>query len=187
MLLAFICDTVLVIGERWCERVNIEKIRDVVMEKHANQKRIQGTPYYLHPIAVAELLASKGYDINYQVVGLFHDLLEDTDTTCEELLEVSTAEIVEAVRLVTKETGYQMAEYVNRIEKNDLAKMVKLADRVHNLQEAKFASIHWIRKYLVETKLWYLELAKDTPFEQELNYWVNFLDNEINSSVCDII
>lgn len=158
--------------------MNIEKIKEFVVKRHASQKRIQGTPYYLHPIAVAEMLDRKGYGIDYQVVGLFHDLLEDTSTTCEELLALSTHEIVEAVQLVTKEKGYQMAEYISRIEENELAKMVKLADRVHNLQEAKFASMKWIQKYLLETKRWYLKLAKDTPFEQELIYWVDFLDNE---------
>lgn len=158
--------------------MDIEKITEFVIEKHAGQKRIQGTPYYLHPIAVAELLASKGFDSDYQVVGLFHDLLEDTDATSQELLELSTPDIVEAVRLVTKEKNYQMAEYIYRIENNKLAKMVKLADRVHNLQEANFASIKWIQKYVLETKEWYLELAKGTPFEQEILYWVDWLSAE---------
>lgn len=161
--------------------MDIEKVKEFVIKKHAGQKRIQGTPYYLHPISVAELLASKGYDRDYQVVGLFHDLLEDTDTTSQELLELSTPEIVEAVQLVTKEKNYQMAEYIYRIGNNKLAKMAKLADRVHNLQEAKFASMQWIQKYVLETKQWYLELAKDTPFEQEILYWIDCLDTESKS------
>jgi len=40
-------------------------------EKHVNQKRKDGTPYIFHPLAVAELLKRYGYDIDYQVAGIF--------------------------------------------------------------------------------------------------------------------
>ena len=38
-----------------------------------------------HPLAVAELLKRYGYDIDYQVAGVLHDVLEDTDATDEEV------------------------------------------------------------------------------------------------------
>lgn len=145
-----------------------EEMIEYIQEKHKGQKRKQGTPYYLHPIAVSNLLKEKGFPMDYQIVGLFHDLLEDTDTTYEEILEKTNPEIAEAVRLVTKEPGYQMKEYMNRIKKNDMARMVKLADRIHNLSEAHFASILFQKKYIYETEKWFFDLAKDTVFEQDL-------------------
>lgn len=97
-----------------------------------------------------------------------HDLLEDTDTTYDEILKISNIEIAEAVRLVTKEKGYNMFEYMDRIKKNEMAKMVKLADRIHNLSEVHLASARFQDKYIRETEQWFIDLARGTVFEQEL-------------------
>lgn len=148
--------------------MTLEVIKEFVKNKHGNQKRKQGTPYYLHPFAVANILEKKGYDINYQIAGLFHDLLEDTETTEYELLELSNKNIVESVKLLTKEKNYNMADYIDKIEKNEIAKVVKLTDRLHNLLEAHLASDEFIIKYIKETEQWYLKMAKDTAFENEL-------------------
>lgn len=100
--------------------------------------------------------------------GLFHDLLEDTDATYEEIEKLSNARIAEAVKLLTKELGYIMQNYIERIKNNDIAKMVKLADRIHNLSEAKLASIDFQVKYIKETEDWFIDLAKGTIFENDL-------------------
>ena len=62
---------------------------EYVKEKHKGQFRKQGTPYYLHPFAVSKILKDKGFDTEYQIAGLFHDLLEDTDTSYEEIIDIS--------------------------------------------------------------------------------------------------
>lgn len=100
--------------------------------------------------------------------GLFHDLLEDTDSTYEEIEKLSNARIAEVVKLLTKEPGYIMQNYIERIKNNDIARMVKLADRVHNLSEAKLAFIDFQVKYIKETEDWFIDLAKDTIFENDL-------------------
>jgi Guanosine polyphosphate pyrophosphohydrolases/synthetases len=150
-----------------------------VKERHGKQTRKQGTPYYLHPFAVAEILKSKGFGEDYQFAGLGHDLLEDTKTTYEEILNLANEKIAKAIVLVTKEENYNMEEYINRINQNEIAKAVKLADRLHNLSEAHVASIKWIEKYILETKTWYLDMAKDTPFEKELLELVKSLEKQI--------
>lgn len=141
---------------------------EFIKQKHKGQKRIQGTLYYLHPVAVSDILENKGFSINYQIAGLMHDLLEDTDTTYDEILKISNIEIAEAVRLVTKEKGYNMFEYMDRIKKNEMAKMVKLADRIHNLSEVHLASARFQDKYIRETEQWFIDLARETVFEQDL-------------------
>lgn len=148
--------------------MNLESVKAYVKNKHGVQKRKQGTPYYLHPFEVQRILQKKGYSEEYQAAGLCHDLLEDTDATEKEILELTSKEVLEAVKLVTKEQGYQMIEYIGRISKNSIAKAVKLADRLHNLQEAPLASKEFQIKYRKETEEWYLELAKDTMFEKEI-------------------
>ena len=51
--------------------------------KHEGQYRKGGAPYITHPVAVANILKEKGFNEDYQIAGIFHDLLEDTDATLE--------------------------------------------------------------------------------------------------------
>ena len=61
-----------------------------------------------------------------------------------------------------------MEEYIYNISNNELAKMVKIADRIHNLSEAYLASKSFQEKYIKETTKWYIPLAKGTIFENDL-------------------
>lgn len=141
---------------------------EYIKEKHKGQFRKQGTPYYLHPLAVSKILKDKGFDTEYQIAGLFHDLLEDTDTSFKEIKEISNRHIAVAVLLVTKEPDYIKESYYRRIKKNNMARMVKLADRLHNLSEAHFADRDFQKKYIKETEEWFIDLAKDTVFEKDI-------------------
>ena len=129
--------------------------------KHKGQKRIGGDDYITHPIAVSEIVNNQGFDENYQITALFHDLLEDTDTTEEEILKYGNQEILEAVKLLTKKKGYDMAEYINAIKQNPIAFAVKAADRLHNLQCAIITDEEFKRKYILETVDWYMDFSPE--------------------------
>lgn len=161
--------------------MNIEKCIEFMKQKHEGQKRKQGTPYYTHPLAVSNMLKENGFNEEYQIAGLFHDLLEDTDCTENEILELSNNNVLEAVKLLTKTKGYIMSEYVEKISQNSIAKMVKLADRIHNLSEAKSASKEFQIKYIKETEEWYINLAKNTIFEEELNQKLYFIKENVKN------
>ena len=150
------------------EQDKIEYAIYYATKAHKGQKRKQGTPYYMHPLEVSKILKEKGFSKEYQIVGLFHDLLEDTDAAYEEIERLTNKEIAEAVKLLTKEPGYCMKEYIERIEKNYMAKIVKLADRIHNLSEAHLASSDFQERYVKETEKWFIGLAKGTKFEEDL-------------------
>ena len=128
-------------------------------EKQKGQKRIGGDDYITHPIAVSEIVKNQGFDENYQITALFHDLLEDTDATEEEILKDGNQEILEAVNLLTKKKGYDMAEYINSIKQNPIAFAVKAADRLHNLECAIITNEEFKRKYILETVDWYLDFS----------------------------
>lgn len=161
--------------------MEIEGIKKFVKQRHEGQFRKQGTPYYLHPFAVCEILKEKGFGASYQVTGLLHDIIEDTNTTYEELNRITKKEIVNAVRILTKEKEYQMKEYILRISENPMAKMVKLADRIHNLEESILASKDFQVRYLKETQEYYIDLAKGSVFEKDLYKVIkkvrNFIEN----------
>ena len=129
--------------------------------KHKGQFRKGGLRYITHPVAVAELLYNKGYSEPYLIAALFHDLLEDTDAAEEELLQFCTEDVLEAVKLVTKEKGYSQAEYIKRIKGNPIAFAVKGADRLHNCLCATEADEAFRIKYIKETVEWYLDFNEE--------------------------
>ena len=129
--------------------------------KHKGQKRIGGDDYITHPIAVLKIVKNQGFDENYQITALFHDLLEDTDAAEEDILYYGNERILEAVKLLTKKKGYVMSEYIEAIKNNPIAFAVKAADRLHNLQCAIVANEDFKRKYILETVDWYLDFSVD--------------------------
>jgi (p)ppGpp synthase/HD superfamily hydrolase len=134
---------------------------DFATEKHKGQKRIGGDDYITHPIAVCEMVKKQGYGEDYQITALFHDLLEDTSATEQEILEYGNEEILTAVKLLTKQKGYDMAEYIGSIKANKIAFAIKTADRLHNLQCATITDDEFKRKYILETVDWYLDFSPE--------------------------
>lgn len=132
-------------------------------KKHKGQFRIGGDEYITHPMAVAEIVRQNGYGIDVQITALFHDLLEDTDATDDEILKLGNEEILKAVKLLTKQKGYNMAEYIKGICQNETAFAVKTADRLHNLRCALVADTEFKRKYILETVDWYLDFSAEIP------------------------
>lgn len=127
---------------------------DFASERHAGQKRLSGESYIVHPFEVASILASLGLDVDTIAAGLLHDVIEDTDTTREEISEKFGPKIAELVDGVTRlgaidfsklpEGDIQEAKFKSMIE--DLRKfflamaqdirvvIIKLADRLHNMR-----------------------------------------------------
>lgn len=134
-----------------------EKVIRYAETKHAGQKRKNGDDYITHPKRVAEMLKNSGYDIDTVIAGLFHDLLEDTDATENEILELAGPSVLEAVRLVTKTKRKSSKDYIADILKNPIAKAVKNADRIDNLTDARSSTDDsFMQRYLQNTKEYYV-------------------------------
>ncbi|MGN0180457.1 MAG: HD domain-containing protein [Monoglobaceae bacterium] len=132
-------------------------------EKHKGQFRIGGAEYITHPMAVSEIIRERGYGTDFRIAALFHDLLEDTDAKESEIIEYGDEQILNAVKLLTKEKGYKMEEYVAGIRSNKMAFAVKAADRLHNLRCALVTDTEFKRKYIFETVDWYLDFSPEIP------------------------
>ncbi len=130
-------------------------------KKHEGQCRIGGIPYITHPIEVANILREKGYDLDYQIAGLFHDLLEDTDATEQEIVSLGGTDVLEAVKLVTKYEGYVMTDYIAGIKENPMAAAVKAADRLHNLRCAVEADRAFRHRYILDSIKWYTDFSPE--------------------------
>jgi len=143
------------------DRERYEKALAFAKEKHEGQYRIGGEKYITHPVAVAEILREQGYDTDYQIAALFHDLLEDTDATEAELLALSNERVVKAVCLLTKPEPCNMAHYVHGVKSDEMAFAVKKADRLHNLRCAVCTGVEFRKRYVEETKKWYYDFSEE--------------------------
>lgn len=143
------------------EKERYQKAEAFATEKHKGQFRIGGEPYIMHPLAVAEIVRNQGYGMDYQITALFHDLLEDTDATEEETLILVVHGCWKLVRLLTKQEGYVMAEYVAGVRSNPIAFVVKAADRLHNLRTAFCTDEAFRRAYVLETRQWYMDFSDE--------------------------
>lgn len=98
---------------------------------HADQFDKAGQPYILHPLAVMNILQTT--DEQLQCIALLHDVLEDTDTSVDDLYAIGcTNRIVDAVLMLTKAEGQTYEEYKACVCSNEDAMRVKMADLQHN-------------------------------------------------------
>lgn len=155
-------------GKKFSNEMLIQIAIEFATKKHFGQKRIGGLAYITHPIAVGKILESKGFDIETVIAGIYHDLAEDTDATEEEIIRYGSERILTIVKLLTKTPGYIMKDYIFAICQNERAKMVKLADRLHNLLSAVVANEKFRIRYIKETEDYYVDMAKGTPFEEDI-------------------
>ena len=127
----------------------IMKAFNYANEKHKYQKRGSGEPYIIHPINVAYILAEIGLDDSTICAALLHDVVEDTDTTHEDIVENFGIEIADMVQGVTKLGNIQFATIeetqVENYRRMFLAMgkdirviLIKLADRLHNMRTLKY-------------------------------------------------
>lgn len=112
-------------------------------EKHKYQKRkSNGGPYILHPLGVGIILASEGgvSELKTLQAAILHDTLEDTETTCTELMNKFGYEVAKIVQQVTddkklpvevrKKLQIEHAAFIT-----PEAKLVKMADKLHNCRD----------------------------------------------------
>lgn len=133
--------------------MNTENAITFMKAKHKGQKRKNGSEYFHHPLRVAEAVKELGEE--YELTALFHDLIEDTDTTEEEIMELSNETVLGAVKLLTKDDRSK-EQYINDILSNPIAKAVKNADRIDNLTEALTGELSFVNRYLDDTQKYYL-------------------------------
>ena len=122
----------------------VQLAETLATEAHAGQFRRGGqVPYIDHPRAVVRRV---GDDPDARVVAWLHDVIEDSDHTCETLLEGGIpSHLVDAVVTLTKTRETDYDSYLERIATSPLATKVKIADMLSNL--ADNPTKKQIRKY----------------------------------------
>lgn len=132
----------------------LQKALQIATEAHKNQQDRYGAPYLRHVMRVAE----RGRNDDERIVGLLHDVVEDTDRTFDDLRKEGFPEyMIQALDCLTKREGEPYDKFVERTKGNKLAIAVKLNDLEDNMDirraprlEAK--DIDRMNKYL---KAWH--------------------------------
>ncbi|MBR6349883.1 MAG: bifunctional (p)ppGpp synthetase/guanosine-3',5'-bis(diphosphate) 3'-pyrophosphohydrolase, partial [Lachnospiraceae bacterium] len=128
----------------------IKKAYEVAKAAHRDQKRKSGEPYIIHPLAVGIILAELEMDKETIAAGILHDVVEDTDTTLDDIKSEFGEEVAELVDGVTKLTRVKYTSDKVEMQAENLRKMflamakdirvviIKLADRLHNMRTIQY-------------------------------------------------
>ncbi|GAB4166431.1 MAG: bifunctional (p)ppGpp synthetase/guanosine-3',5'-bis(diphosphate) 3'-pyrophosphohydrolase [Thalassobaculales bacterium] len=142
------------------------------VKKHGSQTRESGDPYFAHPIQVAGILTELKLDTSTIITALLHDTVEDTDATVEEIQRLFGKDVGRLVDGVTKLSRIELqsdkTKQAENFRKLVLAMsddirvlLVKLADRLHNMQTLHFIkSEEKRRRIALETMEIYGPLAE---------------------------
>lgn len=149
----------------------IRKAFDVAVDAHKDQRRKSGEAYIFHPIAVAKIVASEiGLGATAIAAALMHDVVEDTDITVENIEKMFNPKIAQLVDGLTKiakvKTDQEISMQAENFRKmlltlNDDVRviLIKLADRLHNMQTMESMVDYKQAKIASETLYIYAPLA----------------------------
>ena len=152
------------------ERDILVKAYEYAKEAHKNQKRASGEPYFIHPCAVAEILIDLGLDYATIAAALLHDVIEDTDSTADDIKREFGEEVLGLVGSVTKlekivfkskedENAENFRKIFVAMAKDVRVIIIKLADRLHNMRSLNFLSAERQQRMANETLDIYAPLA----------------------------
>ena len=127
----------------------VNKAYNFALEAHQNQKRDEGVPYIIHPVAVAKILTDLKLDSATITTGLLHDTIEDTNVTYQSVKKEFGEEVANLVDGVTKISALEnkaslesKAENFRKLilatSKDIRVLLVKIADRLHNMRTIQF-------------------------------------------------
>ena len=127
----------------------IDRAVDYAQNKHQFQKRKDGSPYIIHPLAVAQVVAEMGLDADAILGALLHDCIEDTDASYEEIEKIfgqTVAQLVEGVTKLTRAnfSSSEQAQMENlrkmfmAMSKDIRVVLIKIADRLHNMRTMQY-------------------------------------------------
>lgn len=148
----------------------IERAFEMGRKAHEGQTRQSGEPYFNHPIAVADIMIGLGADRDSIVASLLHDTVEDTPLTLLDIHDAfgdNVATLVDgATKLMETETNPSMDEKIETLrkiftymEKDVRIMVIKLADRLHNMQTLKFRNPEKQKAVAKETLDVYVKIA----------------------------
>ena len=148
----------------------LKKAYNFASDGHLNQKRASGEPYITHPLQVALYLSELSMDLDTIIAAILHDLIEDTDITYKNIKKEFGTDVANIVDGVTKLDKIQYntneeakAEAIRKMviamSKDIRVLILKLADRLHNIQTINYLADYKQERIASETLYVYAPLA----------------------------
>lgn len=149
----------------------ITKAFNFAKQAHKGVRRLSGEPYIMHPIAVAQIACEEvGLGSTSICAALLHDVVEDTDYTCEDLANIFGPKIAQIVDGLTKISGGIFGEQASAQAENfkkllltmseDIRViLIKICDRLHNMRTLESQPANKQYKIAGETLYIYAPLA----------------------------
>ncbi|MDQ3577844.1 MAG: HD domain-containing protein [Actinomycetota bacterium] len=110
----------------------------IARDAHAGQRDKSGQPYIGHPLRVMGRVVGE----HERMTAVLHDVVEDTAVSIADLVAAGCpAEVVAAVRAISKVPGEPQADYLTRVAADPIARAVKFADIADNLSPARLARL----------------------------------------------
>ena len=127
----------------------LSKAYNFALNAHKHQKRDEGKPYIIHPVAVADILTDLKLDTATITTGLLHDTIEDTKATyksVEKEFGKEVADLVDGVTKISELEGKAIAnskaenfrKLILATSKDIRVLLVKIADRLHNMRTLQY-------------------------------------------------
>ena len=149
---------------------DVDKAFEIAELAHEGQFRHSGESFFMHPLAVTDIIADLGLDNATLIAGILHDVVEDTDITLEEVEKQFSPEVAKLVDGVTKLRDYEFKS--KEEEKSESLRhmflamatdirvvIIKLADRLHNMRTLKYHKENKQKEKAQETLDIYAPLA----------------------------
>ena len=115
----------------------LEKAIRIAAEAHAGQLDKAGKPYVLHCVRVM----IRGSTIEENIVGVLHDVVEDTGWSCDSLRQAGFSEVVvQAVAALTRQPEMTYEDFISQVTRNPIARQVKLFDLEDNMDLSRLES-----------------------------------------------
>ena len=152
------------------DTTRVREAYEMAQKAHDGQKRRDGSEYITHCIAAADICVDMGLDEDSIISALLHDVIEDTDTTYDDIKKEFGAAVADIVEGVTKLTRVQYTskedEQMENLRKMLLAMakdirviLIKIADRLHNMRTMDYQTPEKQRYKSLETMEIYAPLA----------------------------
>ncbi len=149
-------------------QVDITEVKKAIYyakKYHGDQKRLSGEPYYSHPLEVAYMISDYLLKTDVIVASILHDIVEDSAVTTGIILDIFGPRVAEMVDRLTRDRPDGSKLSIEQILHNAYMHedkevlLIKIIDRLHNMETINIKSSKKIRKTVDETLMRFISLS----------------------------